>query len=54
MQDKVGPNATDESVRRYRGEYENCAARCLANYCDTFPQLERSIEDFLRNKTQRL
>lgn len=47
LRDKLGPNPTQNEVNRSTDEFEKCATKCVNNYCDLLPTLEKSMKKAL-------
>ncbi|XP_076241815.1 protein FAM136A [Calliopsis andreniformis] len=50
IKDKIGPNPTQQDVDRYSDEFDKCATKCVDNYCEMLPSLEKTMKKVLSNK----
>jgi len=45
VKDKVGPNTSEQEIRKYRGEFENCAIACCDKNIGKLPVLMDKMKD---------
>ncbi|XP_076680970.1 protein FAM136A [Andrena cerasifolii] len=50
IKDKMGPNPSQREVDRYSDDFEKCATKCVDNYCDMLPTLEKTMKKVLSNR----
>lgn len=51
IKDQMGPNPTQKEVDRYSDDFEKCATKCVDNYCEVLPSLEKTMKKVLSNKS---
>lgn len=51
IKDHMGPNPTQNEVDRYSNEFDKCATKCVDNYLEMLPALEKTMKKVLANKT---
>ena len=44
IKEKVGANPTDADMKRFRGEFEACAVKCVDHHIDQLPSLKDKIK----------
>ena len=50
IKDKMGPSPSQSEVNKFSEEFEQCATKCVDNYCDHLPTLEKTMKKVLANK----
>lgn len=51
IKDKVGFNPTQTDMNKFSEEFENCATKCVDNYCDLLPAVSNTMKKVLSSKT---
>ncbi|XP_029045330.1 protein FAM136A-like [Osmia bicornis bicornis] len=50
IKDQVGPNPSQRDMDIYKDQMDKCSTKCLDNYCEMLPTLEKRIKEVLAER----
>lgn len=50
IKDTAGPNPAQRDLEKYSEIFDKCVTKCVDNYCETLPTLQKTMKNVLSEK----
>ncbi len=51
IREKLGPDAKDDELNKYQGEFDKCVVKCADQHIETLAEISKNIQDKIRELT---